>query len=567
MKFLYFMFALIFSGNMVSQNLRNANWVFPIDNQINFLPLGFTPTASNLPITTGYIGFEGCASVSDTDGNLLMFSDGVRLWHVVGGTASLVTNGLLGGTSSAQNVIFIPKPGNADRFMIVTINGRSSSRRGIHVSEIDITGGIPTMILMNVPLLDMSGVPINPTYLNHGEAITSTVHSDGQNFWVVAAVQQAPSNNFTVLSYRLTATGFADASGTPNMPSGSMTYALNTTTNPDIRYPLCAKISRDKQWLAVTTHLDGVFVMRFNNTSGTLTDVGHVNLGGRRFYGLEFSPNSALLYYTADFESFPPPIPAVPRPSEIHQVDLQTLNETGSLITTLLPPLGYRAMQLALDDHIYIANFQNSLFDLVNPDNQATTLTLSTMDLGNITQHGLPQWVWQQGEGSCFYTLNEVTDVPAADIDHEERIQWIKAVNTINPTAEAIYHAGNYVELNPGFEAMSDARFSAYIEDCSNDFDYRMSSQGSAAQNKSALDANRSAAVTIYPNPAQKSITVAGDTIVERITIFSMDGKTMYQSDPHAASIDIDVSAFSQGMYFISVEFEHNRVQTKFIKK
>lgn len=73
---------------------------------------------SGSPVSTtgALVSFEGSATMSDCDGNLLFYTDGVTVWD---NTHNVMLNGtgLLGNPSSTQSAIIIPDPGNSSRYM------------------------------------------------------------------------------------------------------------------------------------------------------------------------------------------------------------------------------------------------------------------------------------------------------------------------------------------------------------------------------------------------------------------------------------------------------------------
>jgi hypothetical protein len=368
----------------------------------------------------------------------------------------------------------------------------------------------------------------------------------------VAAVQNYPELSFHVLSYLLTANGFEDGTGTPNMPSQETTYAVTDETE----FPLCMKISRDSKKLALTHSLEGVFIANFNNTTGTVTPLTTItNPAPAVTYGIEFSPNSALLYYTAI---------ASPQRS-IHQIDMQTLNEVGTITSSTDI---YLAIQLGLDDRMYVGSNQNFLHEITNPDVIANPLILSTLPLSATCNNGLPQWVWRQGPGGCFYILNQTLDVVALESDYKERIEWINATNVVNTNGEAIYHAGDFVELNTDFTAEYGSVFSAYIEGCTGDFSGRSANGTIHAVSKNKPDMRLSPAeIKIYPNPSSTSITIQHEAQMKTIAVISMDGKTVMAHNLNTNIEEIDISQLKQGVYLIIVETQDSKtLRSKFIK-
>ena len=77
---------------------------------------------------------------------------------------------------------------------------------------------------------------------------------------------------------------------------------------------------------------------------------------------------------------------------------------------------------------------------------------------------------------------------------------------------------------------------------------------------------NSTSNILVYPNPANDLLTIQLNSITENFTteIFNTLGEKIYQS---ANNKTIDVSTFSQGMYFISVHQGNKILTAKFIKQ
>jgi hypothetical protein len=555
MKNLYLcsLMSLLIGAISFGQNLQNANWVFGLNNTFGFLPFSAPHTVASIPASLGFSTMEGCASVSDVAGNLLLFSDGVRLWHNSGGTITLLTSGLMGGDSSAQNVIFVPRPNNPFRYYVVTISGATSGQKGIHYSEVDFSG-TPFMVLINIPLMDMTGIPIeSPFITNISEALTSTVHADNSNYWVVAVVKSGGDAQVSVLSYLVTQNGFEDATAIPNRPSQETIYTLPDASD----MPTIMKISRDTKHIAINQSFIGTYVGGFDNTSGLVTLSGFLPVEpSATIYGLEFSPNSKVLYYDADVISG----------TVIYRIDVPALSNLSSEILpfTNNPTPFFMGIQLGLDDRLYVAMSANELAVIDNPDVLTDPLIIDNyIPLQNPARFGLPQWVWEQQENPCFATLTEITDVSVSTPVHTQRSQWIRATNDVLTGSEALYHAGNFLEFNPGFEAEKGARFAAYIEDCSGIFSYRM--QGKESKNQAADKIIEQ--LSIYPNPSDKSVMISYASGLRNIKMYSLDGKIMIDIPLNTSVQEIDVSVFEKGVYLISAESSEGKImKAKFIK-
>ncbi|HHG84456.1 MAG TPA: hypothetical protein ENJ82_06890, partial [Bacteroidetes bacterium] len=68
---------------------------------------------------------EGAATISDGNGNLMMYTDGQSVWdrnHNVMPNGS----GLLSGPSSAMAAVIVPQPCNQSRYYLFVVNDRTS---------------------------------------------------------------------------------------------------------------------------------------------------------------------------------------------------------------------------------------------------------------------------------------------------------------------------------------------------------------------------------------------------------------------------------------------------------
>ncbi|WP_298150054.1 T9SS type A sorting domain-containing protein [Flavobacterium sp.] len=162
----------------------------------------------------------------------------------------------------------------------------------------------------------------------------------------------------------------------------------------------------------------------------------------------------------------------------------------------------------------------------------------------------------------CKPDLTAVGLIAPGFNQQEERSQWIKSTNTILSNAKAIYHAGDYVEMNPGFEAASGSQFAVYIESCSNSYVYRPS------QDMEEPLPAQSNGIRIYPNPSHSLITLSYEAAdLKSITITGMDGKRILARPANSREMQIDVSGFSNGIYLVTVETSEGKIlNSKFVK-
>src|SRR5215207_1693788 len=97
---------------------------------------------------------EGCSSISDDNGNLLFYSDGMTIWDA---SHNIMPNGtgLHGQTSSSQSCLIAPDPGNTDLFYVFTAP-EYATNDGLEYSVVDmnLNGGMGDVTgIKNVVLL------------------------------------------------------------------------------------------------------------------------------------------------------------------------------------------------------------------------------------------------------------------------------------------------------------------------------------------------------------------------------------------------------------------------------
>jgi hypothetical protein len=75
--------------------------------------------------------------------------------------------------------------------------------------------------------------------------------------------------------------------------------------------------------------------------------------------------------------------------------------------------------------------------------------------------------------------------------------------------------------------------------------------------------------ITLYPNPASDNITVeiASLAKTQTISIYNIQGQLLIQQPMMQAKTNIDISAFSKGLYFLKVENEKSIAVKKFVKE
>ncbi|GEQ85058.1 hypothetical protein ULMS_05660 [Patiriisocius marinistellae] len=321
---------------------------------------------------------EGCSTISNANGQLLFYTDGITVWdkqHNIMPNG----NGLLGNPSSTQSGIIVPKPGFSNIYYIFSVDFQANIN-GLTYSEVDLSlngGNGDVTSIKNVSLS-------SPTT----EKITAIEHDNGTDYWVVA--HEWESNNF--ISYEVTAAG---VNTTPVVSAVGEYHGEGNGSdgNNAIGY---MKISPDGERLALAQSYTDSFVeiFDFNSLNGSVSNPifiqGIFYENGEGAYGLEFSPNNELLYISDVDGSI----------SKIHQLNI-TLNNATDIINsdTILYDGGnfIGGIQLAIDGRIYLTNALSPFLDVIeNPNEIGTAAGYVSQGLslnGRNAVYGLPPFI------------------------------------------------------------------------------------------------------------------------------------------------------------------------------
>jgi hypothetical protein len=159
---------LLCGEESVNANKSFYNWYFGKNAGINFNPIKTGGTAQ--AITGSIDTMEGVSSISDIEGNLLFYSDGVTV-YTSGNTEMQNGTGLFGSSSSTQTCLIVPRP-STNKYYIFT----TSIEKGLRYSvvDMDLQNGEGQVISKNNSLLLAT------------EKVAATKHSNGTDYWVAS---------------------------------------------------------------------------------------------------------------------------------------------------------------------------------------------------------------------------------------------------------------------------------------------------------------------------------------------------------------------------------------------
>ncbi|MGL2964583.1 T9SS type A sorting domain-containing protein [Flavobacterium sp. RSB2_4_14] len=180
---------------------------------------------------------------------------------------------------------------------------------------------------------------------------------------------------------------------------------------------------------------------------------------------------------------------------------------------------------------------------------------------------------------NCCYPIltltspnDDLSNLAIPEIKQRERSDWIKAANIVSVGDNSlsngvVYHAANYVELNPGFEAILGSQFVAYPEGCSANYVYKNENQ-STSINQTVIDdevinlVKVANGFAIIPNPSSSTIEIVmKGTSFNKVSITTIDGKVVLNKTIEKTDkTQLDVSRYANGIYIINVISEDGQL-------
>lgn len=428
-KKIYFLFLIqifLLSHSMAQQKEANT-WIFGKYVGLNFNTTPPTPITNSAMLT-----YEGCATISDSDGNLLFYTDGVTVWNK--NNVEMMNGQNLGGhMSSTQSAIIVPLPLSTNIYYIFTVPYQGDPV-GLEYSIVDMNeaGGLGKVIQKNIGLV----APVD-------EKVTAMKASNNEDIWVITHKWEKtvinpnppydttyiPSNEF--VAFKVTADGI-DTANEVHSFVGLYHGGNHYNTQGYL------KGSPDGQKLALAIEFSNLYqLFDFNNETGVISNP--VTLSPfKKAYGVEFSPNSRILYVTEEDAT------------DLHKMHIYQFDayagDSASIVesktyigyATNMPTAldGRGALQVGPDQKIYVARNDAGWLGVVNNPNifgDECNFMNDGILLWNGTAHvskmGLPTFIQSyfapptfQYTGVCFGDVTQFTIT--SDITGYVSVEW-----------------------------------------------------------------------------------------------------------------------------------------------
>ncbi|MGG7035208.1 MAG: T9SS type A sorting domain-containing protein [Flavobacterium sp.] len=256
-----------------------------------------------------YNGFVSVCDENRENRTPILVTDGTHVWFYSHDHYELISSELKAGFQNEaylQNTIIIPKPGWDRYYYIVTLSGDDlgtgagfGHNQGMYYSEVDAYYG--RIIQLNIPLYpNISGEYYAGP--NRANALTSTLHSDGYNYWLIASSDYGVAN--VLSSYLVTDQGIEQVSNF-DLPIEGTNRAMSLKITKE-------EIAPNQRRIACGSLNGNTFLGTFNCGTGEITQIPDTNLPQAR--SVEFSTKNGKYLYCLTSEG------------EIYRI---TINEYG----------------------------------------------------------------------------------------------------------------------------------------------------------------------------------------------------------------------------------------------
>jgi hypothetical protein len=341
------------ASTVQAANRSGDNWYFGEGGGVTFA------SGSPLPLAGGLISTdEGCATISDANGNLLFYTDGIIVRNAIHQIMPHGT-GLLGDSSSTQSAVVVPYPGSSNLFILFTADTYPGGIDGLNYSIVDMTldsgrGDIDTNH-KNINLMDTCS-----------EQLSATPNSDNTGYWVLArAINTNGIYAFAITSSGVNATPVISNVGTTTDKGGELGYLKPSTLGNK---------------LAMAYYFAGkAELYDFNAATGQVSNV--IDLGAApNAYGVEFSQSGDRLYVSSLYDS-------------IQQFDLTAGNIPASKVQ--IASTGPGALQLGPDGKIYGAEYDTTLDVISLPEvlGVGCNFQAGAVPIAGMGAYGLPTFI------------------------------------------------------------------------------------------------------------------------------------------------------------------------------
>lgn len=579
MKYIYPIITLFcFFNVLTGQSLINNHW------QLGLTDLDFSGTGTVANITVG--GNYGTASLSDTFGNLLFYTNGKKVWNK---SHSIMTNGtnIVNALEEYDfiNTVIVPNPGDSMQYYIISSVNRNCLCFGIDpteyyysIVEFDVLNplGIVKFLTSGVSgLASTDYSKIFPTINNdlYFGPLTVAKSDDGLSYWVIA------QSGATIHSYKIDNNGLNLSSPVISSFTNTQIYDLGVFGAGGIAGIEGAdfKISPDNlkliglQYSRINGSSDPdndlslfkntFYTLDFNSNTGQFSNYQLLTGHGKMIYEFEISSNSENLYFIRKKHPYDTTVTdgeVVVKDLVNYLTPVRVLNEFNSANQSSKFSFIQRDRHSEIQiSSIFSDNNRNLFLHKIEDQNSFAN---SSVKVDNLSLNGtpigsLPQLIPFEEEVFCS-DLNLISETHTGEYAYIDYNNITTTQNYVldNITQDISMYAQNNITLSPNTYMKLGIKFLAAIEDCSSTRPMMRLGNG-----MEQIEEKTSFEVILNPNPASTEVSIKTNQQIKKVVVFSMDGYLVYEKEEKSSleELKIDVSNFKKGIYLFKLTNIH----------
>lgn len=480
---------------------------------------------------------EGVATMSDANGNLLFYTNGITIYNR-NNEVMVNGSGLTSNSSNTQAAFVVPFPGNTDKYYVITPGPYNYS-----IVDMTLDNGNGAV------MATAKNISINT---QNSEKVAGLLASNQTDIWLIT--YGASEMRFNV--YKITPLGI---SVTPvisqfTLASGYFGYM---------------KISPDGTKI-VTANFEQTFhLYDFDAVTGMVSNQKVItfptSIGGFGSYGIEFSPNSQLVY-VSDHRG----------QNRVFQFNISLNSPTliaNSKVDLASNASALGALQLGPDNKIYLAKENSNHLGVINQPNVVGTGCQYEPEGVNLSPKtsnlGLPGFVASALVRAEPYIV--AFSPEAGEIGETVTITGIN-FNT-NPS-------NNFVSFNgipTVVTAASETSLTVTVPNGATTGKISVevgcglvASTNDFIVNFLGIDEFKNVEVAVFPNPSSGIFNLQTNSGLENasISVFDINGRAVYQTTfKNIKTQVLDLTPLQNGIYMVKISNETSQFFRKIVKQ
>ncbi len=575
MKKFFILISIVLHISLFAQKNAGNNWYFGDRCGVNF------NTGIPIALNDGVINQqEGVSTISNQNGELLFYSDGITIWDKNHQAMPNANGDLDGHSSSTQSSIIAPNLSNDTKFYIFTIDELAGSN-GLKYSTVDMT--LQGNGTVSNPLGDVMTTEKNISLVSPiAEKITIILKANNIDYWVI--VHGWGNNNFYV--FEVTASGVNTSYQTFSVGDIHSGNTINT-----VGY-MKSSMNGDKLALVNRT-TNKVNLFDFNRYTGEISNPINITPFNSLLDGLEFSFDEKYLFIGGETTISKYKISDQTH-TELYFDDNTIFNPQNSVV---------RALQIGPDGNIYVSVRYNDYLSMIDPNYNFVRSKEVFLDVDNTGRHcrfGLPDIFFYKGfrfvtgsevdtticEGDSIYLENTYQTVTGTYYDTTQSYQgWDSIINTYLEVLPVL--ATPTITENTGVLTSSSANnyqwyYNGSLISGATSQDYQPFTSGAyqvAIENTNScvsfseeynfvyvgineLENN----FLIYPNPINDKLFIKSNKYF-KIELINLNGQQVVVDNNKTKQKKVEMSNIKSGVYILRIITNNATIIRKIIKQ